>query len=83
MKYTEEMFVKQNRETDKLLHFLQECKCICVPIPHDHKFLYHSGKHLYYRHDLFLKNKARVLRKKIVFEKKNKLHLSLTMWMLT
>ena len=26
MKYTEEMFVKQNRETDKLLHFLQECK---------------------------------------------------------
>jgi len=26
MKYTEEMYVKQNKETDKLLHFLQECK---------------------------------------------------------
>jgi len=26
IKYTEEMYVKQNKETDKLLHFLQECK---------------------------------------------------------
>jgi hypothetical protein len=26
MKYTEEMFIKHNKETDKLLHFLQECK---------------------------------------------------------
>lgn len=26
MKYTEEMYAKQNKETDKLLHFLQECK---------------------------------------------------------
>ena len=26
IKYTEEMYIKQNKETDKLLHFLQECK---------------------------------------------------------
>ena len=26
MRYTEEMLIKQNKETDKLLHFLQECK---------------------------------------------------------